>query len=449
VAEAARPHHTRGIYYPEDTPQPPAKNFLFAIQHVVAMFGSTALAPILMGFDPNLCILCSGIATMFFYFVVGAKIPSYLGSSFSFIAAVTVATHYSGNGPNPGIATALSGIVFAGFCYALMGLLVWLVGSKFLERLVPPLVTGSIVAVIGLNLAPVAVKQISGSTFDTVIGLLTIILVAAASALPDLLARLLVRLGIDKDCAALDWVEFSGRIPILLGGALAYVAYALITAHGYGSPITFADWHSAPWFAVPHLTFANLADRSAWSLIGPVSIVLVAENLGHVQAIGVMTGRKLDKFLWRAFLADGVATMGAGLIGGTGVTTYAENMGAMNASRNFSATTCLFAGSIAFFLGFVPKFGALLHTIPTPIIGGLSFVLFGMIAATAGRIWTEGKVDFSNTRNLIVIGVALVMGAGDLVFRSGAVAFGGIATATFSVIILYHIFASSKQTLAM
>lgn len=200
---------------------------------------------------------------------------------------------------------------------------------------------------------------------------------------------------------------------------------------------------------MPHLTFANLADRSAWSLIGPVSIVLVAENLGHVQAIGVMTGRKLDRFLWRAFLADGVAIMGAGLIGGTGVTTYAENMGAMNASRNFSATTCLFAGSIAFFLGFVPKFGALLHTIPTPIIGGLSFVLFGMIAATAGRIWTEGKVDFSNTRNLIVIGVALVMGAGDLVFRSGAVAFGGIATATFSVIILYHIFASSKQTLAM
>jgi putative pyrimidine permease RutG len=405
------------IVMPEDRLPWPA-TIVAGAQHVIAMFGATVLGPLLMGFDPNVCVLFSGVGTLIFFFAVGGKVPSFLGSSFSFIAAVTAATAYAGSGPNPNVATALGGVIACGALYALIGAIVLATGAGWLEKVMPPVVTGAVVAAIGLNLARVAVGQVSADPTATGFGLLTIVLVAvAAVALPG----------------------FLSRIPILIGGGVAYLIY-LAVANGAGAapPIDFTDISSAAWFGLPSFT-APVFDPRAIALIAPVAIVLVAENLGHVRAIGAMIGRNLDPYLGRAFIGDGIATMVSGAGGGVGVTTYAENMGVMSLTRNFSSATFLVAGGIAILLGLSPKFGALIHTIPGPVIGGLSFVVFGLIAATAGRIWVDAKVDFSLPKNLLVVGVALVMGAGDLTVSIGDFPFGGIAMTTFSALGLYHL----------
>ncbi len=400
---------------------PWGKTIVLGVQHVVAMFGSTALAPIIMGFDPNTAIFFSGIGTLLFFVVTGGRLPSYLGSSFAFIAVVIAATGYSGSGPNPNIPVALGGIIAAGVVYAIIGAVVHFSGTAWVERLMPPVLTGAIVAAIGLNLAGVAVKGVSASGFDTLIGLLTVLAVALIAVHAPGMAR---------------------RLPVLLGAICGYVLY-LICANGFGlsKPIDFSGVAAAPLFGLPHFTGPVLTG-SAMALIAPVAVVLVAENLGHVKAIAAMTGRDYDPLLGRAFFADGLATIIAGFGGGTGVTTYAENMGVMAVTRVFSTLVFVVAGCFALLLGFSPKFGALILTLPGPVIGGLALVVFGLIAATAGRIWVENRVDFSDPRNLITAAVALTAGAGDLTVRIGGFALGGIGTATFGAIILYHLLRS-------
>jgi uracil-xanthine permease len=284
-------------------------------------------------------------------------------------------------------------------------------------------VTGSVVAGIGLNLAHIAVADVSGSTVSILFGLLTIGLVSvAAVALPGFLAR----------------------IPILIGGAIAYALYALSAPALGVSPVDFSAVAKADWFGLPHFTQPKF-DSRAISMIAPVAIILVAENLGHVRAIGAMIGRNLDPYLGRAFMGDALATIVSGAGGGVGVTTYAENMGVMSLTRNFSSWTFLAAGGFAILLGLSPKFGAAVLSIPGPIIGGLSFVVFGLIAATAGRIWVDAKVDFSLPRNLLTVGVALVIGAGDLSLKIGDFALGGIAMTTFGALGLYHLLGAVQR----
>jgi putative pyrimidine permease RutG len=419
------------IILPEDYP-PPFRNLFLAVQHVLAMFGATVLGPLLMGFNPNTAILFSGVATLIFYAFLYERVPSYLGSSFSFIAAVNLATGFSGQPgiANPNIAIALGGIVAAGAIYFLIGAIVSRVGYQWLERLMPPVVTGAIVAVIGLNLAPVAVKEISGSMLDTAFGLLTIALVIFCTVI---------------------FRGFLGKIPILIGGTLSCVAYAWacqikhlgLLDFSKLTPMDISKVLDAPWFGLPVFTLPHFDERAIF-LIVPVAIVLVAENFGHVRAISAMTNRNLDPYLGRTFMADGLATVISGMFGGTGVTTYAENMGVMSLSKNFSTYTLLFAGVIAICLGLSPKFGELVRIIPVPIIGGLSCILFGLITATAGRIWADAHVDFTQPRALLVVGVTLVLGAGNLTWQFGEFAFGGIATATFTALILYHVIARAR-----
>jgi uracil-xanthine permease len=232
---------------------------------------------------------------------------------------------------------------------------------------------------------------------------------------------------------------FARRIPILLGAIVGYVAYYIAANHwGHGAPIDFAKVGAAAWFGEPNFA-TPVFDTKAMVLIAPVAIVLVAENLGHIKAIGAMTGRNFDPYLGRAFLGDGIATMLSGSGGGTGVTTYAENMGVMAITRIFSTALFVAAAVIAILLGFSPKFGALIQTIPGPVLGGLSIVMFGLIAATAGRIWVENGVDFSQARNLITVAVALVLGAGNFKLTIAGFTLDGIGTATFGCIILYHL----------
>lgn len=405
-----------GLVLPEER-LPAGPTLISGLQHIIAMFGSTVLAPLLTGFDPNVAIFFSGIATLIFFVITGGRVPSYLGSSFSFIGVVIAATAYAGAGANPRIGLALGGILAAGALYAAIGIVVQFAGYRWIERLMPPVLTGSIVAVIGLNLAPVGVKHLSASPLAAWIGVSTVVAVAAIACLGSPAAR---------------------RLPILLGGAIAYLLYLVLTnGFGLGQPIDFAPLVAAPWFAWPHFAAPEF-DGRAIALIAPVAVILVAENLGHVKAIGAMTGRPLDAYLGRAFLSDGLATMLSAGCGGPGVTTYAENMGVMAVTRIYSTLIFPVAALIAIVIGLSPKIGALVLTIPEPVIGGLAIIVFGLIAATAGRIWVENHVDFADPRNLLTAGVALTLGAGDLTLPFGTFALSGIATATFGAILLYH-----------
>ncbi len=417
---------TEGIIAPDER-LPWGQTILVGLQHVLAMFGATVLGPILMGFDPNTAIFFSGIGTLLFFIVVGGRVPSYLGSSFSFIGVVAAATGYAvGSGlPNTHISTALGGIIAAGLLYGIIGLIVMFVGYKWIEVLMPPAVTGAIVAVIGLNLAGAAIgnagatADASARPFDTWMAIITILAVGAVAVYgPGPLKRL----------------------PILLGGIIGYVIYWLlanILLLGK-TPVDFSGIAKADWFGLPNFSTPTF-EPGAMLLIAPVAIILVAENLGHIKAIGAMTGRNLDPYLGRAFLGDGLSTMISGAFGGTGVTTYAENIGVMAVTRIYSTIIFIIAAVVALLLGFSPKFGALIKSIPAGVLGGLAIVLFGLIAATGGRIWVQNRVDFSKTRNLITVAVALILGAGNFTVNIAGFSLSGIGTATFGAIIMYQL----------
>ena len=407
----------RTLVLPEERLPWPA-TMLMGAQHLVAMSGSTVVGPLLMGFDPNLAILFSGIGTLIFLLCTGGRVPSYLGSSFSFIAVIVAVTGYAGSGPNPDIGPALGGIIACGALYALIGLIVTLTDTAWIERLMPPVVTGAIGAAIGLNLAPVAVKGTQGSGPHVAVALTTLVAVALASSVGPVLAR---------------------RMSILTGIAVGY-GLVLILGNGLGllPAIAYAELAAAPWLGWPAFRSPTL-DLSAVLLIAPVAIILVAENLGHIKAIGVMTGRNLDPLIGRAFIGDGVATMISGAGGGTGVTTYVENMGVMAITRVYSSLVFVAAALFAIGLGFSPKFGALLRTVPAPVLGGLSVAVFGLIAGAMVRVWVDNQVDFSQPRNLFTVGTALIFGAGNFSLAFGSFAIGGIGTSTLAAIGMYQL----------
>ena len=394
------------------------------IQHVVAMFGATVLAPILMGFDPNIAILMSGVATLIFFFVTGGKVPSYLGSSFAFISVVIAATAYAGKGGNANIAVALGGIVVCGAIYAAIGAVVMGVGTGWVERLMPPVVTGAVVAVIGLNLAAIPVKNMAPTGFDAWMQAVTFVSIGMVAVYTSGMTR---------------------RLLILVGLLIATIIYgALTNGLGWGKPIDFSLIANAAWFGAPAFT-APVFDARAIVLIAPVALILVAENLGHMKAVGAMTGRNMDPYIGRAFLGDGVATMVSGGVGGTGVTTYAENIGVMAATRIYSTAIFIVAALVAILLGFSPKFGALIQTIPLAVMGGVSIVVFGLIAIAGAKIWVDNRVDFTDSRNLIVAAVTLVLGTGDFTLKFGDFAMGGIGTATFGAILLHALLGGGKK----
>ena len=388
------------------------------VQHVIAMFGATVLAPILMGFDPNLAIFMSGIGTLIFYFITGGKVPSYLGSSFAFIGVVIAATGYGGQGPNANLPVALGAIIVCGLLYALIGALVNAVGTRWIERLMPPVVTGAVVAVIGLNLAAIPVKNMAASNFDSWMQLATFVSVALVAVF----ARGMVQ-----------------RLLILVGLAIATLIYVLLAnglGLGLGKPMDFSGIANAAWVGLPRFTAPEFSGN-AMLLIAPVALILVAENLGHLKAVAAMTGRNLDPYIGRAFTADGVATMISGAAGGTGVTTYAENIGVMAATRIYSTAVFVVAALMALVLGFSPKFGALIQAIPLPVMGGVSIVVFGLITIAGARIWVDNKVDFGDPANLLTAAITLILGTGDFTLKFGSFALGGIGTATFGAVLLH------------
>ena len=398
---------------------PPGKSVMLGVQHTFAMFGATVLAPLLMGFDVNLAILMSGICTILFFIITGGRMPSYLGSSFAFIGPVIAATAYAGSGPNTNLNVALGAIMVCGIIYALVGLLVMKVGTNWIEKLMPPIVTGAIVMIIGLNLAPVTVQGVSANQFDAWMATLTVVLISSVA----IFTRGMLR-----------------RLLLLVGLILSYIIYYLVSnVMGFGTPIDFSHVQQAAWFGLPS-THKPEFSLDAIILIAPIAFILVAENLGHFKAVEGMTKSHVTPYIGRGFLADGLATTLSSGFGGTGVTTYAENIGVMAVTKVYSTTIFVMAGIVAIFLGLSPKFGAIVQSIPAALLGGASIVVFGLIAVSGVKIWIDNKIDFSKNNNLIIAAVTVIMGAGNFSLHLGGFDLGGIGTATLAAILLNAFF---------
>ncbi len=371
-------------------------------QHIAAMFGATFLVPILTGFPPTTTLLFSGIGTLLFVVVTRNRIPSYLGSSFAFIAPVIAATK------SGGMAEALGGIVAAGVLLFIVGLIVNAVGAGWIDRLMPPVVTGTIVAVIGLNLAGAAKNNITPQPGVAAVTLGTIFLVVVLSR------------------------GFLSRVSIVLGIIVGY-AFAAVQGLIDTKGIDAAAWFGFPTLTTPTFRFSSMV------LFVPVVLVLIAENIGHVKAVATMTGQDLNADMGRALMADGLATTVAGLGGGSGTTTYAENIGTMAATRVYSTLAYIIAGCGAILLSMSPKLGALLSSVPVGVLGGAGAALYGMIGILGARIWIENKVNFSDPTNLFIAAASLVIGISDVTYTSGNYTFNGIVNATLLAVIGYQI----------
>ncbi|MDO8645820.1 MAG: solute carrier family 23 protein [Candidatus Planktophila sp.] len=388
------------------------RTFGVGLQHIAAMFGATFLVPLITGFPPTTTLFFSGVGTLIFLALTKNKVPSYLGSSFAFLAPIAAAK--SGGG----MSAALGGVVVTGLILVAVGLFVRQAGIGWINWMLPPVVTGTIVMVIGLNLAGAAKNNFAAGPTVGVITLASIALIAAGSR------------------------GFLSRISIFAGLVIGYgYAYAM------GDVNTDAI-SAAKWFALPKFTSPTF-DGKAIVLFLPVVLVLIAENVGHVKAVSAMTGKNLDDQMGTALMADGVATTLAGIGGGSGTTTYAENIGVMAATRVYSTAAYWIAGFGAIGLSLSPKFGAVLSSTPVGALGGVGVALFGMIGVLGARIWIEGKVDFANSTNLIVAASALIIGISDMSWTRGDYTFNGIINATVVAIVGYrvlHSISSSRGT---
>jgi uracil-xanthine permease len=394
-------------------------------QHVVAMFGATFVFPIIMGLDPNLAIFMSGICTILFLLIVSGKVPSYLGTSASFVAAVTAIR--AGGGDNGSVTGA---ILVAGATLAVVGVIVHFVGAHVIRKVLPPVVSGAVVLLIGFNLAPV----VAGVYWpqDPGVALITMIFtIIAAVALRGFWARIAIFLALIFGYL-LSWIldKTAGEITSYSAGAGKVTTHFRVDWAGVDS----AHWFGAPTFHSPsfHVNFILLAL--------PGVIALIAENTGHVRAVAEMTQTNLDPYLGRALLADGLGTTLASAVGGAPTTTYAENIGVMAATRVYSTAAYMVAAIVAILLGFIPKFGAIVSATPGGVLGGITVVLYGMIGLLGAKIWKENHVDFANPVNLVPIAAGIVAGIGGVVMPFGSkFELSGIALGSIVAIVMYHV----------
>jgi len=372
------------------------------VQHIAAMFGATFLVPIITGFPPTTTLFFSGVGTLIFLALTQNKVPSYLGSSFAFLAPIAAAKTSGGMG------AALGGVVVTGVILAVVGLIVRQSGIGWINWLLPPVVTGTIVMVIGLNLAGAAKNNFVAAPMIGVITLASIGIISAFSR------------------------GFMGRISVFLGLLIGYLV-AFVQGDVNTDGIKAAKWFALPTFTTP--TF----DTNAILLFLPVVLVLIAENVGHVKAVAAMTGKDLDGQMGNALLADGVATTLAGAGGGSGTTTYAENIGVMAATRIYSTAAYWVAGVGAILLSLCPKFGAVLSATPAGVLGGVGVALYGMIGVLGAKIWIENKVNFGDSTNLLIAATTLIIGIADMTWKRGDYSFGGIINGTLVAVIGYQL----------
>ncbi len=410
-------------------------------QHVVAMFGATFVFPIVMGLDPNLAIMFSGICTILFLLICSNKVPSYLGTSASFVASVAAIRSQGGDSSD-----VTGAIMIAGIVLLLVGVLVHISGSGLIHKILPPAVTGAVVMLIGFNLAPV-VADIYWPQ-DQWVALLT--------------ATFMV-------CAAVLFPGFWARIAVFLALIFGYLVSWLFDAvlGQLNSPnslnnfkveehdrVTWAAVKSADWIGFPSGTLGDgvsVVHGPSFSmtfilLVLPGVIALIAENTGHVKAVAEMTGEDLDPYMGRAIGADGFATALASAFGGSPTTTYAENIGVMGATRVYSTAAYYVAAVVAILLGLCPKFGAIVSATPGGVLGGITVVLYGMIGLVGAKIWVENRVDFGAPVNLVGLAAGIIAGIGGVTLQiTDDFELSGIALGTILVIVYYHLVAPRRR----
>jgi uracil-xanthine permease len=423
---------TRDRIVQTDETLPLAQTLPLAAQHLMAMFGATVLVPILTGLDPAVGLMTSGLGTILYLICVRNKIPSYLGSSFAFIAPLIAV----GGGPGgDNIPAALGGLVAAGIVYMVVAGVVKAFGTGWLSKLLPPALVGSIVIVIGLGLSATAVKMAMFPFADPANGIdLQGLAIAALT-----LASAIVFSSFFKG--------FMKTIPVLMGIVVGYVA-----AFAVGM-VDFAPVAEAKWIGLPTLTFPTF-DLGAILIIAPIAFVVIVEHIGHLLVINEITGKDFTPLLPESLFGDGLATAISGAIGGTPSTTYAENIGVMAVTKVYATQLFWWAGALAFVIGgFVPKLGALISSIPTPVMGGISLLLFGLIASSGLRLLVKSGIDYSHSRNLIMSSVVLVIGigmeTGGFTIPLGSYTIPGMALATLIGVILNLILPKESEGLAV
>src|SRR5690625_540193 len=401
--------------------RPPLQQSIpLGIQHLFAMFGSTVLVPILFGVNPATILLMNGIGTIFYLFITKGQIPAYLGSSFAFISPVLVVLgKFNGD---DGFGYALGGFLMVGIVLTLVGIIVKFAGTNWIDVIFPPAAMGAIVAVIGLELVPVAAEMAGWIAPADAGDNWTMDATAATVALLTLLITIVF------------WVTMRGFlkiIPILLGIVSGY-----IIAFFFGL-LEFGLVEESSWITIPQL-YAMKFDWSAVLIILPAALVLIPEHIGHLFVTSNIVGKDLMKEpgLDRSFMGNGISTIISSFFGSTPNTTYGENIGVLAITRVYSTWVIGMAAIMAIVLSFIGKLAALIQSIPTPVMGGISLLLFGIIAASGIRMLVEAKVDYSKSQNLILTCVVLVIGISGASINIGQVALTGMGLATVVAIIL-------------
>jgi uracil-xanthine permease len=407
-------------------------------QHVVAMFGATFVFPLVMGLDPNLAIMFSGICTILFLLVTSNRVPSYLGTSASFVASVAaIRTHSNGDS-----AHVTGAILVAGLVLGAVGILVHFAGSGVIHKVLPPAVTGAVVMLIGFNLAPV----VAGIYWpqDQWIALATAtFMVCAACLLPGFWARIAVLLALAFGYL-LSWLADAlfGQIHTITG-ATAATGEKIDHDRVSWSGVKAADWIGFPHGKLPD--GVSVVHSPSFSLtfillVLPGVIALIAENTGHVKAVAEMTKTDLDPYMGRALAADGFATALSSTFGGSPTTTYAENIGVMGATKVYSTAAYYVAAIVAILLGLCPKFGAMVSATPGGVLGGITVILYGMIGLVGAKIWVENGVDFGDPVNMVGLAAGLIAGIGGVTLQiTDNFELSGIALGTILVIVYFHL----------
>lgn len=386
-----------------------------SLQHMFSMFGSTVLVPILVGLNPGIALFSSGVGTLMYLLITRHKIPAYMGSSFSFIVPMMALMKSTGY---PGIA---QGTIAVGCVYLIVSLIVSRFGSAWIDRILPPIVVGPIVMVIGLSLAATAAKDatMNGSTYD-----IKYFIVAMLTLLITIIFNMFFK-------------GFLGLIPILLGIVGGYIIACLFGIVKF-SGVMSAHWFSLPAFQIP---FVNYHPQFYWGAIlsmAPIAFVTMTEHMGHIMVLNELTDRNYfkDPGLNHTLAGDGTASIIAGFVGGPPVTSYGENIGVLAITRVHSVYVLAGAASFAILFSFVGKLSALIESIPSPVIGGISFLLFGVIASSGLRVMIENQTDFNEKRNLMISSVILVIGIGNAYLQLGQYEFSGLAVAAVLGIVL-------------
>lgn len=407
-------------------------------QHVVAMFGATFVFPLVMGLNPQLAIMMSGVATVLFLLIVQGKVPSYLGTSAAFVGGVAAIRANGGDSPE------VTGAIFvAGLILLACGVAIHFLGAGLLHKVLPPVVTGAVVMLIGFNLAPVVANIYWPQ--DQWVALATMLFtIVVAVAFRGFISRISVFLALIFG-TALSWVLDVTTGPIFspVGGAPEPTEHLRWDTSAVGD---------APWFGLPQQTTiaADGMEVVGWHfptfsaaaivLVIPAVIALIAENAGHVKAVAEMTGDDLNPYMGKAIGADGVGTAVASFVGGSPTTTYAENIGVMAATRVYSTAAYYVAAAVAIIFGLSPKFGALVASIPGGVLGGITVVLYGMIGLLGAKIWKENGVDFANPINLVPIAAGIIIGTGNVSMDiTDTFSLSGIAFGTIVAIGAYHL----------